>query len=68
MELIIALFALLVIALIWSESRSRWAVYTLKRNHLTSLMRLDDQVRVSLPQTAGELVSAAINEEMEGVV
>jgi hypothetical protein len=68
MELIIGMIALLVVALIWSVSSSRLAVYTLKRNHLASLIRLEEQVKVSLPPLAGELVSAAINEEMDGVV
>jgi hypothetical protein len=67
MELIIGLVAVLVIALIVSEARARWAVYVLKRNHLSSLMRLEDQVRVSLPPVASELVSAAIHEEMSEV-
>ena len=57
----------LVIALIASESRARHNAYALKRNHMASLMRLDDQVRINLPPTAGELVSAAIEEELNEV-
>jgi hypothetical protein len=67
-ELIVGLIVLLVFALAWSESRVHRAVYTLKRNHLASLCRLDDQVRVSLPPLASELVSAAISEEIDEVL
>jgi len=67
MELVIGLVALLVVALIASESRARYSAYALKRNHMASLMRLDDQVRVNLPPTASELMSAAIEEELNEV-
>lgn len=67
MELLIGFVALLVVALIVSESRSRHNAYTLKRNHMASLMRLDDSVRVNLPPVAGELMSAAIEEELDEV-
>lgn len=67
MELLIGFVALLVVALIGSESRSRYNAYALKRNHMASLMRLDDQVRTNLPPVAGELMSAAIEEELNEV-
>jgi hypothetical protein len=67
MEFVVGLVGLLVFALVYSEARSRWAVYALKRNHIASLTRLDGVFRVSLPPVAGELVSAAIDEELDGI-
>jgi hypothetical protein len=67
MEFIIGLVVFLVALLIVSEGRSQEVAFTLRRRHLESLARLDDQVRVSLPPVAAELVAAAINEEMDGV-
>lgn len=61
---IIFLIAVLVFCWISAEARLRWNTYVLKRNHVECLMRLDDQVLVSLPPDTGEMVSAAINEEM----
>jgi hypothetical protein len=67
MLLPIGLIGVLALLLILSESRGRYQAYALRRRHMESLMRLDDQVKVSLPPEAGELVSAAINEELDEV-
>jgi len=64
MHFIVAVIGFLVFALIWSESRRARQVYTMKLRHVMSLYRLKDQVAVSLPATAGELVCAAIDEEI----
>ena len=63
----LGLIGVLVALLILSESRAIHQKYASRRRHMESLMRLDDQVRTSLPPLAGELVSAAINEELDEV-
>jgi hypothetical protein len=67
MEFVVGLVMVLVFGIIMLASRHERARYLLKRRHIESLGRLDYIVRVSLPPIAGELVSAAIYEEQDGV-
>ena len=67
MELFIGIIAVLVAGLIYMVSANISARFKLRRQHIECLHRLDDVVRVSLPPDAGEMVSAAINEELDEV-
>jgi hypothetical protein len=67
MELIIGLIAVLGTLLILSEARAQHKAYLLRKAHIESLMRLDERTRISLPPLEGELVSAAIDEEIGDV-
>lgn len=67
MEFVVGSIGVLVFCIILLWARHVRTCYVLKRNHFHSLMRLDEQTRVSLPPLAGELVSAAIDEELNQV-
>lgn len=67
MELFIALIGGLTIALIVVISQLARTRYVMGKRHLESLYRLSDIVKVSLPVEQGELVDAAIQEEIDEI-
>jgi hypothetical protein len=67
MEFVVCLVSGLVFGVVVMFAQLVRDRYVLKRRHMDSLGRLDEVVRVSLPPIAGELVSAAIDEELSGV-
>jgi hypothetical protein len=66
-ELFVGLIGLLTFMLVYLTAQYVAVQAQLKVRHMESLFRLDDVVRVSLPTDAGDMVSAAIDEEVEKV-
>ena len=66
MEFFVGIIAAFTAVLVWIVVDSARNNRRLRTAHVLSLGRLQDAVRLNLPTTAAELISAAIDEEIEG--
>jgi hypothetical protein len=65
MEMFIAFIAGLTLLSIILSSQLIKARYECRKRHIESLGRVEDAIKVNLPETASELMCAVIDEEMD---